>query len=76
MNRFKRLPRMYNPAHILATEIAKVTDKMLKADILTKSKWTKTQTFLSRKQRKNNIKGSIKFNTKYNIVSKKNFISR
>lgn len=71
MNRFKRLLRMYNPAHILAMEIAKVTDKMLKADILTKSKWTKSQTFLSRKQRKNNIKGSIKFNTKYNIVSKK-----
>ncbi|BBJ31850.1 hypothetical protein RAS_09590 [Rickettsia asiatica] len=64
MNRFKRLLRMYNPAHILAMEIAKVTDKMLKADILTKSKWTKSQTFLSRKQRKNNIKGSIKFNTK------------
>ena len=55
---------MYNPAHILAMEIAKVTDKMLKADILTKSKWTKSQTFLSRKQRKNNMKGSIKFNTK------------
>ncbi|WP_230589409.1 amidophosphoribosyltransferase [Rickettsia rickettsii] len=48
-------------------EIAKVTDKMLKAEILTKAKWTKSQTFLSRKQHKNNIKGSIKFNTKYNI---------
>ncbi|MFA1688353.1 ComF family protein [Candidatus Rickettsia barbariae] len=62
---------MYNPAHILAMEIAKVTDKMLKAEILTKAKWTKSQTFLPRKQHKNNIKGSIKFNTKYNIVSKK-----
>ena len=62
---------MYNPAHILAMEIAKVTDKTLKADILIKSKWTKPQTFLSRKQRKNNIKYSIKFNTKYNIVGKK-----
>ncbi len=43
---------MYNPTHILAMEIAKVTDKMLKADILTKAKWTKSQTFLSRKQHK------------------------
>lgn len=71
MNRFKRLLRMYNPAHILAMEIAEVTNKALKADILIKSKWTKAQTFLSRKQRKNNIKSSIKFNTKYNIAGKK-----
>ncbi|WP_412708040.1 hypothetical protein [Candidatus Rickettsia kedanie] len=49
MNRFKRLLRMYNPAHILAMEIAKITDKMLKADILTKSRWTKSQTFCARK---------------------------
>ncbi|AFC71072.1 Competence protein F [Rickettsia australis str. Cutlack] len=32
---------MYNPAHILAMEIAQVTDKMFKADILTKSRYTK-----------------------------------
>ncbi|AFB31565.1 competence F-like domain protein [Rickettsia rhipicephali str. Ect] len=44
--------------------------------ILNYLKCTKSQTFLSRKQHKNNIKGSIKFNTKYNIVSKKNLISR
>ncbi|WP_410955796.1 competence protein ComF [Rickettsia koreansis] len=42
MNSFKRLLRMYNPAYILAMEIVKVTDKMLKADILTKAKWTKS----------------------------------
>jgi len=71
MNRFKRLLRMYNPAHILALEIAKVINKPAKADILIKSKWTKAQTFLSKKQRKNNISGSIKFNTKYNIVGKR-----
>lgn len=71
MNRFKRLLRMYNPAQILALEIAKNINKTLKADILIKSKWTKAQTFLSKKQRKNNINGSIKFNTKYNIIGKK-----
>ncbi len=71
MNRFKRLLRMYNPAHILAMDIAKITNKALKADILIKAKWTKSQTFLSRRQRKNNISGSIKFNTKYNIVDKR-----
>ncbi len=62
---------MYNPAHILAMDIAKITNKALKADILIKAKWTKFQTFLSRRQRKNNISGSIKFNTKYNISGKK-----
>jgi len=71
MNRFKRLLRMYNPAQVLAVEIAKIVDKTVKADILVKSKWTKAQTFLSKRQRKNNISGSIKFNTKHNIMGKK-----
>ncbi len=71
MNRFKRLLRMYNPAHILAQEIAKITDKNIKADILIKAKWTKSQTFLSKKQRMNNIKKSIKFNKKHKITKQK-----
>lgn len=71
MNRFKRLIRMYNPPHILAEEIAKIMNFTVKADILIKSKWTKAQTFLSKRQRKNNISGSIKFNTKHNIIGKK-----
>ncbi|MCC8368756.1 MAG: ComF family protein [Rickettsia endosymbiont of Oxypoda opaca] len=62
---------MYNPAHILAQEIAKITDKDIKADILIKAKWTKSQTFLSKKQRMNNIKKSIKFNRKYEITKQK-----
>jgi ComF family protein len=71
MNRFKRLLRLYNPAHILAAEIAKITNKTLKADILIKSKWTKSQTFLSKKQRKNNINNSIIFNKKYDVTKAK-----
>ncbi|MGX6960879.1 MAG: ComF family protein [Rickettsia endosymbiont of Pentastiridius leporinus] len=71
MNRFKRLLRMYNPPHILAEEVAKIVNIRVKADILLKSKWTKAQTFLSKRQRKNNISGSIKFNTKHNITGKK-----
>ncbi|MFY9590182.1 ComF family protein [Rickettsia endosymbiont of Halotydeus destructor] len=71
MNRFKRLLRMYNPAHILAQEIAKITGKNIKADTLIKAKWTKSQTFLSKKQRVNNIKNSIKFNKKYEIAKQK-----
>lgn len=62
---------MYNPPHILAEEIAKIMNLTVKADILIKSKWTKAQTFLSKRQRKNNISGSIKFNTKHNIIGKK-----
>ncbi|WP_410526130.1 ComF family protein [Rickettsia endosymbiont of Gonocerus acuteangulatus] len=62
---------MYNPPQILAEELAKIMNLTVKADILIKSKWTKAQTFLSKRQRKNNISGSIKFNTKYNILGKK-----
>lgn len=52
MNRFKRLFRMYNPALIMAQEISKLLQKKpLSPDVLIKSRWTKSQTFLSKKER-------------------------
>lgn len=39
-------------------------------DLLIKSKWTKPQTSLSRKQRKENLVGSLHINKKYDVKNK------
>ena len=65
MNRFKRIFRKYNQAQILANEISHFLNKPVLNDLLIKLKWTKSQTFLSRKIRETNLIGSIKFNDKY-----------
>jgi len=39
-------------------------------DLLIKSKWTKPQTRLSQKQRKENLTGSLHMNKKYNVKDK------
>ncbi|RYE06359.1 MAG: ComF family protein [Rickettsiaceae bacterium] len=70
MNRFKRLFRMYNQTEILAKKIAKISNKQLYLDLLIKNKWTKSQTFLSKEARKNNIIGTIKINNKYNVKNR------
>ena len=59
MHKFKRLLRMYNQSALLASELAKLTGKTVKFDVLIKSKWTKPQTFLTKKNRLTNIAGSI-----------------
>ncbi len=71
MNRFKRLFRMYNPALIMALEISKILQKPVYPDILIKSRWTKSQTFLSKKAREKNLANSLIFNKKYQIVGQK-----
>lgn len=71
MNRFKRLFRMYNPAFILAREIAKTIKKPIQPDILIKSRWTKSQTFLTKIEREKNLANSLKFNKKHSIKNKK-----
>lgn len=59
MNRFKRLFRMYNPAYLLAMEISKLLTVQLIPDILIKSKWTKSQTYLSKSAREKNLADSL-----------------
>jgi len=71
MNRFKRLFRMYNPAMIMAIEIASILKKPTFPDVLIKSKWSKSQTYLSKVQRESNLSNSLKFNDKYQIIGKK-----
>lgn len=65
MNRFKRIFRRYNQAQILAKEISHLLKKPMLNDLLIKLKWTKSQTFLSKKKRETNLIGSIEFNKEY-----------
>lgn len=70
MHRIKRLFRYYNPAEILAKEISNLIQKPIIPDLLLKTKWTKSQSSLSKAKRKKNLSGSIEFNKKYNIANK------
>lgn len=71
MNRFKRLFRMYNPPFLLAIEIGKLLKLQVIPDILIKSKWTKSQTYLSKWQREKNLAGSFVLNKNYQVSGKK-----
>lgn len=59
MYRFKRLFRMYNPPQIIAEAMGKKAKIQVVSDLLTKVKWTKSQTSLTRKARIANISSSI-----------------
>lgn len=70
MNRFKRIFRNYNPPQLLGKQLAKFFSQEHVPDLLVKSKWTKPQTRLSRKQRKENLVGSLYINKKYDVKNK------
>jgi ComF family protein len=70
MNRIKRIFRQYNPPQILGKQLSRLCGVKQIPDLLIKSKWTKAQTTLSQKRRKDNLKGSLYFNEKYNIKGK------
>ncbi|MFK8039943.1 MAG: ComF family protein [Rickettsiaceae bacterium] len=67
MHWLKRLFRMYNQSHLLAREIANKLNKPLVSSLLNKTNFTKSQTFLSKVQREQNIKNSIRYNNKYDV---------
>ena len=71
MHRLKRLFRLYNPAQILAQQIAKQTRIPCKNNILVKIKWSKPQSKLSRRQRIRNLRGSFAINNAQQIQGKK-----
>ncbi|XVN42853.1 MAG: double zinc ribbon domain-containing protein [Candidatus Rickettsia vulgarisii] len=71
MNRFKRLFRMYNLPFLLAIEIGKLLKIQVVPDILIKSKWAKSQTYLFKRAREKNLAGSLILNKKYQISGKK-----
>lgn len=59
MNRFKRLFRMYNQAHVLAVEVARLLNSPVEPRALVKSRWTRPQTTLTKASRIRNLQGSI-----------------
>jgi ComF family protein len=59
MNKYKRLFRQYNPPQILAQYLAELSAIPMLADALIKTKWTKGQTYLTRRKRQKNLQGSI-----------------
>lgn len=71
MHKLKRLFRMYNHAHLLALEISKTINKPLCWNVLIKSKWTKSQTTLTKAQRLKNLAGSITLKLPEIIKNKK-----
>ena len=70
MNRFKRLFRRYNPAQILAKDLASILGVPMVSDLLIKKSWTKSQVGLSKEEREQNLKGSIALNPSYDITKK------
>jgi ComF family protein len=64
MHRIKRIFRQYNPAQILAKDIADSLKIPMVPDVLIKTKWTKPQTKLTKYQREKNLSGSLVFNIK------------
>ena len=71
MHKLKRMLRFYNHAFVLAQEIAKISNKPLHGDILIKTKWTKSQAKLSKKQRDRNLYGSFEIKNQALIANKK-----
>jgi ComF family protein len=61
----KRIYRQYNQSLVLANSIAKLSGKQVLPDVLIKTRYTASQTYLSKKMRDKNITGSIIFNQKY-----------
>lgn len=70
MHRLKRLFRLYNPAQILAQSLGNRLSLPVRCDILSKTKLTKTQTKLTKKQRIKNLRGSFKIHKAEHIKGK------
>ncbi len=71
MHRFKRMLRFYNHAFILAKELASIAHKSVLSDVLIKSKWTKSQAKLSKKERDVNLANSFELQNTHLIKNKK-----
>jgi ComF family protein len=59
LNILRRLKRGYNQAELLAEELSKIVKKPMLKNVLFRSKITKAQFKLSKKEREKNIKGSF-----------------
>lgn len=70
MHRIKRIFRLYNQAAILAKAIATHSKKPISYEVLVKTRWTKAQTSLTKKQRLTNLFGSFAIKNKSEIKDK------
>ena len=70
MHKLKRLFRGYNQAHILAENIAKEIQRKLIVNCLIKTKWTKSQTTLTKTKRLSNLEGSFRVKNQHLIYGK------
>ena len=73
MHKLKRIWRGYNQAHVLAKELSHLSDKFILNDVLTKSRITKSQSSLTKKERLKNLNdsfdiGNIDFIKEKNIL--------
>jgi ComF family protein len=71
MYKIKRIFRLYNQSQILATKIGKLMQKPVDNQVLFKTKWTKPQSTLTLKKRKENLLDSFLSKNIQKIKSKK-----
>jgi competence protein ComFC len=70
MHKIKRIMRLYNQAQIFGESLSKIISVPIKCDVLTKVRNTKSQTGLSKKERKKNLIGTIEILNKIEIKDK------
>lgn len=70
MHKMKRIFRLYNQSQILSNDIAKLAKIRFIPDLLIKVKNNKSQTYLSKSERKKNLSNTIIYNDKYKIENK------
>ena len=75
INWIKRIQRGYNQADLLAKEISKIINKPLYSEALIRTKYTKPQFKLNKKERQEHLKGVFALNKKYaDIIKEKNIL--
>lgn len=74
MHKWKRLFRFYNQAQVLASEISKELNIKMLPDILLKTRYGKSQTGLSKKQREENLRGTIAVDKQKKLLLKEKIV--
>ena len=75
MHFLRKLKRGYNHSEILAKQIAKSTDIKLEKNLIKKTKYSRQQSTISKKERLQNLEKSFSIaKSKVDIIDNKNFI--
>lgn len=70
MHRLKRLYRLYNPAFLLGLDLSKTLNIKLSADIIIKKYWTKSQTYLNKIERQQNLENTFIINKVNDLINR------